>query len=87
MPRWLVLGVVIPVGLALLAATRKLWAVPIGEAFSTFGRAHLGISLWEKFEDAFQAWVLQVFKGMDKDDAIRTVKAKRDLNFGRRRRR
>jgi len=87
MPRWLFLGIAIPVGFALLAATRKLWAVPIGEKLSELGRAQLGISFWEKLEHAFQAWVLQIFKGMDKDDAIRTVKAKRDLNFGRRRRR
>jgi len=85
MPRWLMLGIGVPVFLALLGATRKLWGIPLGKKLSKSGRKWAGIERWEEFEDAAQAWVLRVFEGMDRDDAIRTVKAKRDLP-GRRKR-
>ena len=86
MSRWLILGIGVPVGLALLAATRKLWGVPLGVKLSKLGRARFGISLWEKLEDSLQAWVLRIFEGMDKDDAIRMVRAKRDVPKARRKR-
>lgn len=86
MPRWLLLGLGVPIGLALLAATRKLWGIPLGRKLSKGGRKWAGVELWENFEDALQAWVLRVFEGMDKDDAVRVVKAKRDVPKGRRKR-